>query len=157
MATKTVTIDTTDAGSRGGEMVYIDRFGSPHTVTNAQAFTMELTDNSATDVRYSVDEEQTMTTMDGLTIDFYRNADGGNNVREMRYRDAYQNGTPDYQVPGEISVICPVSGIIQNWKVSIADINDVDSPTAITRWRLEDQFGNVMDLPTDDAGAITVS
>jgi len=156
MATKTATIDTTGHGVTACEWRYMDVYGIEHNVTNGQTLAWTLTDNATDDVRYIITIAQTFTTTDGYKIYFRPRCDSNKIAYDMQFKDARQNGTPDYQVRGEISATCPVSGIVQNWKVAYADINDVDAPTLITKLILEDQFGNVMTLPNTGAG-ITVA
>jgi len=153
--TQTLTVDTTNAGSRGGEWVYIDKFGSPHTITNGQTLTFSMSDASTTNVVYIVDKDQELETDDGLKLSVRRMVNGSNTAHELTMADAFEGGTANYSLPGEIAIACPKSGDVQYWKSAVVDIDDVDSPSTIARWKLEDQFGNVMDLPTDDAGTIT--
>src|SRR3990167_11209346 len=61
MSQKTFTIDT-------GEWLYPDRFGVTHAVTNAQTFTIELTDGGASAVTYANDLAQELSCTDGSRV-----------------------------------------------------------------------------------------
>ena len=149
MATKTFTIDT-------GEWIYIDKNGSPHTVTNAQTFTTTMTDGSATKVDYYVDAANSMTTTDGYTLYFRPEVDGGMGARKIEIFADTEDATGVHNKAGELCIECPVTGIVQRWRVAQITIDDVDTPTAVSGLKLEDQFGNVMDLPSTGSG-ITVA
>ncbi len=149
MATKTATIDT-------NEWKYIDSNGIPHTVTNAQTFTFELTDGGADAVTYSIDNYQSITTTDGYTIELRPTADGGNVRRDIHYLADANNATETHNLRGEFDIACPVSGVVQHWRIAKATIDDVDAPTALTSMTFEDQFGNVMNIP-NTGGGITVA
>jgi hypothetical protein len=138
MATKTATCGA-------ATWKYVDRFGIPHTITTNQTFTVDVTDVSATVVKYTF-LGSTLTTTDGLKVKILKDSDGGNVARYAILRDAYQNGTVDYRAPGNMLCVCPVSGIIQRWKLAKIDVDDVDSPGTLTAITFEDQFGNVMKM-----------
>jgi hypothetical protein len=156
MATKTATIDTTGQGLTACEWRYMDVYGVEHNVTNGQTLAWTLTDNGVADVRYIITTGQSFTTTDGYKIYFQPGCDANGAAYDMQFIDARQAGVPDYQVRGEISATCPVSGIVQHWKIAYADIDNVDLPQAITKMILEDQFGNRMTIPNTGSG-ITVA
>lgn len=138
MADATVTIDT-------DELVYIDSFGVGHTVTNAETFTLTVTDGGATDVSYSVPADQSLATEDGYTINIRQrvDADGGRNTIAV-LTDAGE-GSDFYSLRGELDIECPVSGRMQHWRVETMNPSDADFGSAGTiGFKLEDQFGNVM-------------
>lgn len=149
MATKTVTIDT-------GEWIYLDSLGDPHTVTNAQTFTFELTDGGAALVDYAMDEAQTVTTTDGYTLYIRKQTEAGGTARKIEPLADALDGAVHHNLGGEIVIECPVSGIKQIWKVDEVTVDDVDAPTSITNLKLTDQFGNTMTLPSTGSG-ITVA
>jgi len=149
MATKTVTIDT-------GEWIYLDASGSPHTVTDGQTFTFELTDNSETDVQYYIDQDQSITTTDGLVITFRPEVDQNNTARYIGSMADANDAALVHTPSGEIVCEDPTSGVVQRWTVASTTIDDVDTPTELTTLTLEDQFGNIMSLPSTGSG-ITVA
>jgi hypothetical protein len=144
MATKTVTIDT-------GEWKYIDSVGVGHFVTNAQTFTMELTDTSATVVTLCPNGG-TLTCTDGTKITIHKHADGSNQSRNLHtFTDAEQN-TVVRNKRGEIVISSSATGTKQYWRIASIKLDDSDAPTLISSFRLEDQFGNVMNLPSTGSG-----
>lgn len=139
MATKTFTIDT-------GEWKAPDRFGITHEVTNAQTFTMELTDGGASAVLYQTDQAQSVTTTDGHRIHIFAatenaSATAGSTRRSWGPTADAQDGVTVYGLRGEFNTRCPLSHIVQNWTASKINVDDIDTPTAITA-TFEDQFGN---------------
>lgn len=149
MATSTVTIDT-------GEWVYIDKFGSEHVVTNAQTFSLTVTDNGAADVTYNIPEAQTVTTTDGLLLTFRPEFDQNNTARLIRVLTDAGQGSNFEGLEGEIVIECPKSGDKQRWRIAKMNPSDADFGSAGTiSMTLEDQFGNVMVMPATGAG-ITV-
>jgi hypothetical protein len=145
VATKTVTIDT-------GEWKYIDSVGIPHIVNNAQTFTFTLTDGGIAAVTYEQDIATQVTTTDGYTLVFRRQADrGGQGMTIGNLTDAEQ-GTTVHNKRGELVVRCPVTGKNQYWRIAQIKVNDSDTPTAIQVLVLEDQFGHRMKLPSTGSG-----
>lgn len=140
MATKTFTIDT-------GEWAYPDVTGITHLVTNAQTFTMEMTDGGATAVTYQNDVAQTVTTTDGYTLYIRPQTELGQTGSNSNVRRTWgptadtQDGTAIYGLAGEFVCDCPVTGITQYWKPITINVNNVDAPTTITA-TFEDQFGH---------------
>jgi hypothetical protein len=139
MATKTFTIDT-------NEWLYPDVTGITHAVTNAQTFTIELTDGGASAVTYQNNQNQSVTTTDGYSISIYsRTTPASGTSGNTRFTwgptaDA-QDNTTLYGIRGEFSTRCPITGIGQHWVPATINVNNVDAPTAITA-TFEDQFGN---------------
>jgi len=135
MATITFTIDT-------GEWLYPDSTGVTHEVTNAQTFTMELTDNGATDVQYAVDNAQNVTTTDGLNIEFRPESRSSGNNNTQRFFGPLadtDDATTIHSFKGELVCEDPQSGTIQRFKPDTWQVDDVDSPTSITA-SFTDQF-----------------
>ena len=130
MATKTVTIDT-------GEWKYPDVSGILHTVTNAQTFTFTLTDTAATNVPYEIDNNQKVTTTEGLTL--YINQSETERIM-IRASDTGE-GTALYRQEGLLAIQDPTTGVVQYWKPAIWNVDDADAPTSITA-TFEDQYGN---------------
>jgi len=151
MATSTVTIDT-------GEWVYLDKNGTAHTVTNGQTFSLTVTDGGASAVEYAVPDAQSVTTTDGYTLHFRPRVTASTTDQHSRIHfltDAGQ-GSDFYNIGGEISIECPVTGIIQHWRIAKINPSDADYGAAGTiTMTLEDQFGNVMVMPATGSG-ITV-
>ena len=139
-----VTIDT-------DEWKYIDRFGIGHTVVNAQTFQLRIDDNGTADVQYYLAVGQTpITTTDGHSLTFRPRTENASGTAGSAYRkiavltDAGQ-GSDFYGLRGELSVECPVSGIVQHWRVAKLKPSDADFGAAGTiAGTFEDQFGNVM-------------
>ena len=149
MASKTFTIDT-------NEWKYVDSYGIPHTVTNGQTFTIELTDGGASVVTYNQHVNTKVTTTDGYTIHFRQQTDINNTARKLHTFADTEDGVSVYGKGGELVAECPVSGRLQYWRPAKITLNNVDAPTALTATRLEDQFGNVMNIP-NTGGGITIS
>lgn len=145
MATKTFTIDT-------GEWAYPDKFGDIHQVTNAQTFTVELTDGGASAVLYQPNINQSVTTTDGYTLVFRplaenSSATAGNALRSFGPTADAQDATKVYNLAGEIGIACPKSGDVQYWKSADMTVDNVDAPTAVSG-TFEDQFGNTFTWTT---------
>ena len=147
MASSTVTIDT-------NEWTYIDAFGIGHTVTDAQTFTLTVTDGGAAAVEYNIPLAQSVTTTDGLLVTFRPECEnasgtGGSAFRTLGlFTDAGQ-GSAFYQPPtrGELVCECPKSGIIQRWKPVSITPSDADYGSAGTIAAVfEDQFGHRMTI-----------
>lgn len=141
MATKTFTIDT-------DEWKYPDRFGITHTVTNAQTFTIELTDGGAAAVLYQTNQDQGVTTTDGYRIPIFAETNtAGTTAANGNVRHSWgptadaQDGVTVYSQSGEFTTRCPLSGIEQVWKPAKVSVENVDAPTTITA-TFEDQFAN---------------
>jgi hypothetical protein len=142
----TVTIDT-------NEWVYIDRFGIGHTVVNAQTFQLRIDDNGAADVQYYLAAGQTpITTTDGYVLTFRPRTESGTPLtngnayagKVAPLTDAGQ-GSDFYNLRGEFSVECPVSGVVQHWRCATLKPSDADYGSAGTiDGTFEDQFGNIM-------------
>lgn len=138
MASSTVTIDT-------DEWEYIDSFGIGHVVTNAQTFTLTVTDGGVADVRYNVPTGQNVTTTDGLNIVFRPETDVRNAHREIGPTTDAGQGSDFDGLRGELVVECPKSGRIQRWRVAKLNPSDADYGAAGTIGAtFEDQFGNRM-------------
>lgn len=139
MATKTFTIDQ-------NEWLYPDVTGVTHAVTNAQTFTMELTDGGASAVTYQTDQAQSVTTTDGYRIHiFNRTTPASGTSGNTRFpwgptADA-QDGIAVHGLRGELSCRCPITGRNQHFKPAIVNVNNIDAPTTITA-TFEDQYGN---------------
>lgn len=154
--TSVVTVDT-------GEWLYVDVTGITHAVTNAQTFNLTIDDNSATDVQYYLLPNQTpITTTDGYVLTFRPENDGssGTSVGLARkvapLTDAGQ-GSDFYKIRGEFCIECPVTGVVQRWKIGKINPSNSDYNAAGTiTMTLEDQFGNIMVMPATGAG-ITVA
>lgn len=152
MADSTVTIDT-------GEWNYIDSFGIGHLVTNAQTFTMTVTDGGAAAVSYNIPTAQSVTTTDGYTLTFRPQtapAESNNGYNLIGFLTDAGQGSDFYGIRGEICVECPVGGRVQCWRIAKIKPSDADFGAAGTiTMTLEDQFGNRMVIPATGAG-ITV-
>ena len=138
MATKTVTIDT-------NEWLYPDKTGITHTVTNAETFTFELTDDTMASgtVEYRIDVGQSVTTEDGLTI--YFRTDDKHTV--LNPTDAEEGVVTKRVGIGDWVIEDPVSGEEQRWHPSSFEVDNADAPTEITA-TFEDQFGNTFSWDT---------
>jgi len=151
MAEKTVTIDT-------GEWIYLDASGIGHRVSNAETFKIDVTDGGASTVEYHIPVAQTVKTEDGYTLHFRprtapASGTGGNEFGKMGYLTDAGQGSDFYGIRGEISVECPVSGIVQHWHIATINPSDADFGSAGTiKMTLEDQFGNRMVLPSTGGG-----
>ena len=139
MATRTFTIDT-------DEWLYPDVNGITHAVNNAQTFTIELTDGGASNVTYQNNQNQSVTTTDGLRIQILSRCDqasgaGGNTRRIWGPTADAEDGVTLYSKRGEFSTRCPCTGVRQDWVAKTINVNNVDAPTTITA-SFEDTFGN---------------
>lgn len=149
MGNSTVTIDT-------GEWKYLDAFGDPHFVTNAQTFVLVVTDGGASAVEYNIAEGQSVTTTDGYTIKFRPEFTINNVARKIGFLTDAGQGSNFEGLSGEVVTECPKSGLIQRWRVAKINPSDSDFGSAGTiTMTLEDQYGNVMVMPATGAG-ITV-
>jgi len=156
MPNSTVTIDT-------GEWVYVDRFGSPHTVTDAQTFTLTVTDGGASTVEYNIPLAQEVTTTDGYTLVFrpettISQVNNAGSFHTIGYLTDAGQGSVFHDRRGELCIACPVSHTVQRWRIAKITPSDADFASAGTvTMTLEDQFGNVMVMPAPAAGgSITV-
>ena len=110
---------------------------------------MELTDGGASAVTYQTDQNQSVTTTDGLRIQIFANTAPGSNTsgatgsvrRTWGPTADAQDGVAIYGLAGELNTRCPVSGITQYWKPATINVDNVDAPTSITA-TFEDQFAN---------------
>jgi hypothetical protein len=142
MATKTVTIDT-------GEWIYPDSSGSPHTVTNAETFTFELTDGGAAAVKWANDIDGSVVCDDGSRITLRPQASqsqvgtaaANGTIGNWGLTADAQQGAVQYGLPGEFVASHSSTNIPQYWKLATINANDADAPTSITA-KFEDQFGN---------------
>jgi hypothetical protein len=116
MATKTVTIDT-------GEWVYVDISGKRHTVKNAETFTFELTDTSASKVTYVPIAGQSVELSDGGRI--YLDADPA--FSQLILKDTY-DGVSTNDI-GRWTFADPDTGWKNTFNVTATTINNVDAPT----------------------------
>lgn len=135
---------------------YVDSFGIEHTVSTGQTISMSIDDDGAADVRYSFKTSLAMTLTDGRSLRFRPSTAGtqgnatasGNDNRTVgKLTDAGQ-GSIFHGLAGEFYVDCPESGRLQIWRVAQMTPSDVDFGSAGTiTMRLEDNFGNVMNVP----------
>jgi hypothetical protein len=152
VASSTVTIDT-------NEWNYIDSMGVGHFVTNAQTFTLTVTDGGASLVEYNIPLAQSITTTDGYTLHFRPETEnasgtGGSAFRTVGFLTDAGQGSDFYSIRGELPIECPVTGIIQRWSVAKINPSDADYGSAGTlAVTLEDQFGNVMSFTGVTVGA----
>ena len=146
MAASTVTVDT-------NEWVYIDSFSIGHIVTNAQTFSMTVTDGGTAAVEYDIPTNQNMTTEDGLNIIFRPNVNHNNEHHTIHFLTDAGEGSEFYGLSGEWNIECPVSGVIQIWKPALMNPSDADFGSAGTiTFTMEDQFGNEMVVPATGSG-----
>jgi len=160
--TSVVTVDT-------DEWKYPDVYGIEHVVKDAEAFSVKI-ENTASNIKWNVTAEAPslhtteVATTDGYKLRFRPLADGRNSAHQLMVM-AVADGTLSYVVPGEWRIQCPVSGIIQIWKFAQFYASDVDcalagtlgANTKATACKLEDQFGNVMWLPSGLVAGITMA
>jgi hypothetical protein len=140
MASSTVTVDT-------NEWVYIDSFGIGHTITNAQTFTLTVTDGGVSAVEYSIPLSQEMTTTDGYLVNFRPEVDINGTGRTIHFLTDAGEGSDTYHLEGELVMECPTSGRIQRWRMDTMDTSDADFGSAGTiGFTAEDQFGNRMSI-----------
>ena len=143
MASSTVTIDT-------NEWNYIDHTGIGHVVTNAQTFTLTVTDGGVSTVEYNIPLAQSITTTDGYKLVFRpetvnASGTGGNAFRTIGYLTDAGQGSNFHNRRGELCIECPKCGIVQRWRVATINPSDSDYGSAGTLdITLEDQFGNRM-------------
>lgn len=148
----TVTIDT-------NEWLYVDITGITHAVTNGQTFQLRIDDNSATNVHYYLAADQTpITTTDGYVLVFRPETENasstsGNDYRKIAALTDAGQGSDFYGLRGEICIECPVSHVVQRWRVAKMKPSDADFGSAGTiTMTLEDQFGHVMVVPATGSG-----
>lgn len=137
-ATSTVTIDT-------GEWNYIDSSGISHPVTNAQTFTMLVSDDGTADVQYNFIVGQSVVTDDGYTLEFQPRTNINNQVSQLETLTDAGQGSAFTGLRGEMSIKCSSDGVVQHWKPVSVTPSDADFGSAGTiaaSW--EDQFGNTM-------------
>jgi len=146
MASSTTTCDT-------GEFIYIDSFGVPHTVTNAQTFALTVNDDGAADVSYTVAAGESVTTTDGYVLNFRQRVSASGQRNTIATLTDAGQGSDFYGLRGELDIECPVSGRMQHWRVAKMNPSDADFGSAGTiTMTLEDQFGNVMVIPATGEG-----
>ncbi len=153
MAASVLTLDT-------NEWIYLDRTGSPHTVTNAQTFSMTVVDGGASAVEYSIPSTgQSVTTTDGRVIRLLPRADGNNTDKTIHFLTDAGQGSNFLNRGGEYDMVFDEGNIVQHWKVAKINPSDADFGSAGTiTMTLEDQFGNVMVMPAPAVGgSITVA
>ena len=139
-ATSTVTVDTSTAHTDDAEWVYIDSNGVPHTVSNAETFTVLVSDDGAADVQYNFVVGQSVETDDGYVLTF-RPRPGS----EIAVTTDAGQGSAFYGLRGEMDIECSVNGVTQHWVPATLTPSDADFGSAGTiaaTW--EDQFGNKM-------------
>lgn len=144
MATKTATCGA-------GALVFSDPFGIRHTVTTSQTFTFDLTDGGAAAVAYRQNIDTSVTTTDGRTLVFRRQAEPsqvagatGNYLGRVWGPTAdAQDGVAVVNLAGEFSTTFSEGNIQQDWKAESLTVDDIDTPTTMTG-RFADQFGRHM-------------
>ncbi|MAF43723.1 MAG: hypothetical protein CMI54_06110 [Parcubacteria group bacterium] len=140
-ATSTITVDT-------GEWTYVDSTGVRHAVTNGETFNLDISDDGAADVQYSVPIAQTVATDDGYVITFRPQITGGNLLLQVEtLTDAGQGSAfvGRIGVGGEIPMSISTDNVVQNWVVATITPSDADYGSAGTiAATFEDQFGNTM-------------
>ena len=153
MAASTITIDA-------GEWIYLDRIGSPHTVTTSQTFSMTVVDGGASAVEYSIpDTAQSVTTTDGRVVKILPRVSGDNVSKTIHFLTDAGQGSDFLNRAGEYDMLFDEGNIVQHWKVAKINPSDADFGSAGTiTMTLEDQFGNVMVMPAPAVGgSITVA
>ena len=138
--TSEVTVDT-------GEWTYIDRYGVGHNVTNSETFNLEISDDGAADVQYSIAPAQTVATDDGYVVTFRPHTNVNNvhsQVETMADAVTSYEGYP-MVLGGEFPMSISVDNTIQIWKIATLAPSNVDYNGAGTiAATFEDQFGNTM-------------
>jgi hypothetical protein len=137
----TVTIDT-------DEMVYPDIYGVNHTVTNGQTFVLKSVDDSVTGycTYYVLPNQTPITTTDGYVIAF---APGETTQGERGFTEStpFTVTSKNNVVGWTIPMVCPVSGVMQYWKVQSCTMSDLDFSSAGTmQISLKDQFDNEISM-----------
>lgn len=146
MPDSTVTVDT-------GEWIYVDSSGVGHTVTNAQTFTLSITDGGVSAVEYNIPVAQSMTTTDGLTLNFRPETDANNNFHTIHFLTDAGEGSDFFSLGGELVMEDPQSGTVQRWRVAKMNPSNADFNAAGTiTMTLEDQFGHQMVVPATGSG-----
>ena len=103
-----------------------------------------------------------ITTTDGKVLTFRPENDGNSGTavglpRKVAPITDAGEGSDFYNLRGELCIECPVSGVVQRWKVAKLNPSNADFSAAGTiTMTLEDQFGNVMVMPATGSG-ITVA
>ncbi len=142
-ATSTITVDT-------NEWIYVDSTGVQHIVTNAETFTMLVSDDGEADVQYNFVVGQTVATDDGYVLTFQpraalSQAGGGGVPNQIAVLTDAGQGSAFLSLRGELDISCSVNGVVQHWIPSSLTPSDADFASAGTiaaTW--EDQFGNKM-------------
>ena len=142
MAQKTATIDT-------GEWLYPDSTGVTHAVTNAEAFTFELTDGGAAAVTWANDLGVSLACTDGSRITIRSKASmsqvgaasANGTIGTWGPTADAQGGVATHGLAGEFRASHSSNNVEQIWKATTINADDVDAPTSLTA-TFEDQFGN---------------
>ena len=144
MATKTIV-------AVAGGLKFDDPFGIQHTVTTSQSFTIDLTDGGASAVAYRQNLATSVTTTDGRTLVFRRQAENatngtgnGNTGRTFGPTADAQDGVAVVGLSGEFVTEFSEGNIPQIWKSETLTVDNIDAPTLISG-RFKDQFGRYMD------------
>lgn len=134
-----VTVDT-------DEWVYVDVTGVEHKVTNAETFNIYVTDGAAPN--YYIPTGESVVTDDGYTINFRPRVGADqlpNLISPLADAIPATTGFIHPVISGEIDIECPVTGIVQNWRVASLTPSDADYQAAGSiAATFEDQFGNTM-------------
>lgn len=139
--TSTVTVDT-------GEWTYVDSTGIEHAVTNAETFSLSISDDGAADVQYSIAPGETVATDDGYVITFRPQVTSGNIALQVETLTDAGEGSAfigRITVGGEIPMSISTDNVIQIWEVTSITPSNTDYNAAGTiAVEFEDQFGNTM-------------
>ncbi len=130
-----------------GEWIYVDRFGIGHDATGG--FSLNISDDGASDVQYSIAVDTgPLVTSDGYKIVFQPRVSHNNVANQIETLIDTPIPTNGFIYPGingEIDCKCPVSGVVQHWRVASIKPSDTDFGSAGTiAATFEDQFGNTM-------------
>lgn len=144
MANKTATCGA-------GALVFSDPFGIQHTVTTSQTFVFDMTDGGASAVAYRQNIDTSVTTTDGRTLTFRRQAEPsqvagatGNYLGRVWGPTAdAQDGVAVRDLAGEFCTSFSEGNITQNWKAESLTVDNIDAPTTMTG-RFCDQYGRHM-------------
>lgn len=137
-ATSTVTVDT-------GEWTYVDSSGVQHPVTNAETFTMLISDDGVADIQYNFVVGQSVATDDGYTLEFQPRTNINNQVSQLATLTDAGEGSAFAGLRGEMSIKCSSDGVVQHWtpvSITPSDSDYASAGTIAASW--EDQFGNTM-------------
>lgn len=150
----TVTAGNTDAA---GRIHYPDVYGILHTVTNGQTFILTSADDDGTNfVRYYILPVATttaMTTTDGYKIVFASGETAAVNGFAESTELQATTATPHPIFNWTIPIRCPVTGIVQYWRVTSITMSDLDFSSAGTMTvSMTDQFDNEMTITAIPVG-----